>query len=151
MLALLISTKSTSIWRQFSDRCNASEARRYSKLVSSFPRGSHFHSCDYDLRFYPSHCGAKQVILGHLHSDHSLSYQLGSEWVSVATSQFLAVLNHCTLVWNKQEQRHKYWATRSSVRSFACSGLLASLAPSTALTCSLARSLTLLTPSLVRK
>ena len=45
-----------------------------------------------------------------------------------------------------QEYRLKYWATRSSVRSFArtahsvaCSGLLASLAPSAALTCSLAR------------
>ena len=44
--------------------------------------------------------------------------------------------------------RLKYWATRSSVRSFArtahsfaCSGLLALLAPSAALTCSLARSL----------
>ena len=52
------------------------------------------------------------------------------------------------MVWNKQESRRKYWATRSSVRSFArtahsfaCSGLLASLAPSAALTHSLARSL----------
>ena len=26
----------------------------------------------------------------------------------------------CTVVWNKQESRCKYWATRSSVRSFAC-------------------------------
>ena len=48
----------------------------------------------------------------------------------------------------KQELRRKYWATRSSVRSFArtahsfaCSGLLASLAPSAALTRLLARSL----------
>ena len=52
------------------------------------------------------------------------------------------------MVWNKQESRRKYWATRSSVRlfartahSFACSGLLASLAPSAELTRSLARSL----------
>ena len=57
-----------------------------------------------------------------------------------------------TVVWNKQEYRLKYWATRSSVRSFArtahsftCFGLLALLAPSAALT----RSLTSLTPSLV--
>ena len=54
----------------------------------------------------------------------------------------------CTVDWNKQEKRRKYWATRLSVRSFARtahsfagSGLLASLAPSAALTHSLARSL----------
>ena len=54
------------------------------------------------------------------------------------------------MVQNSQEFSLKYWATRSSVRSFAltahsfaCSGLLASLAPSAALT--------LLTPSLVGK
>ena len=53
-----------------------------------------------------------------------------------------------TMVDNSQEYRLKHWATRSSVRSFtrtansfACSRLLASLAPSTALTRSLARSL----------
>ena len=53
-----------------------------------------------------------------------------------------------TVVWNRQEWRRKYWATRSSVRSFArtahsfaCSGLLALLAPSAALTRSLPRSL----------
>ena len=53
-----------------------------------------------------------------------------------------------TVVWNSQKSRRKYWATRSSVRSFtrtahslACSRLLASLAPSAALTRSLARSL----------
>ena len=53
-----------------------------------------------------------------------------------------------TLVDNSQKYRLQYWATRSSVRSFArtahsfaCSGLLASLAPSAALTRSLARSL----------
>ena len=52
------------------------------------------------------------------------------------------------MVENNQEYRLKYWATRSSIRSFAhtahsfaCSGLLASLAPSAALTRSLARSL----------
>ena len=46
-----------------------------------------------------------------------------------------------TMVWNKQESRHKYWATCLSIRLFArsthlfaCSGLLASLAPSAALT-----------------
>ena len=42
---------------------------------------------------------------------------------------------------NNQEYRLKYWATRSSVRSFSCFRLLASLAPSAALSCSLARSL----------
>ena len=49
---------------------------------------------------------------------------------------------------NSQELGGKYWVTRSSVcsiahtaHSFACSGLLASLAPSAALTPSLARSL----------
>ena len=52
------------------------------------------------------------------------------------------------MVWNKQELRRKYWATRSCVGlfartalSFACSGLLASLAPSAVLTRLLARSL----------
>ena len=47
----------------------------------------------------------------------------------------------CTLVDNSQEYRLQNWATSSSVRSFArtahsfaCSGLLASLAPSAALT-----------------
>ena len=55
---------------------------------------------------------------------------------------------HRTVVWSKQEKRRKYWATPSSVRSFgrtghsfACSGLHASLAPSAALTPSLAHSL----------
>ena len=55
---------------------------------------------------------------------------------------------HFAMVENSQEYRLRYWATRSSVRSFAhtahsfaCSGLLASLAPSAALTRSLARSL----------
>ena len=48
------------------------------------------------------------------------------------------------MVDNSQEYRRKYWATRLSVRSFArtafsfaCSGLLASLAPSAALARSL--------------
>ena len=57
-------------------------------------------------------------------------------------------LDHRTMVWNTQEKRRKYWATRSSVRSFvrtthsfARSGLLASLALSAALTRLLARSL----------
>ena len=52
------------------------------------------------------------------------------------------------MVDNSQEYRLKYWATRSSVRSFtrtahsfACSRLLASLASSAALTRLLARSL----------
>ena len=50
-----------------------------------------------------------------------------------------------TMVENSQEYKLKYWATHSSVRlfgctahSFACSGQLASLAPSAALTRSLA-------------
>merc|ERR1719334_1541732 len=54
---------------------------------------------------------------------------------------------HGTMVDNSQKSRCECWATRSSVRSFAhtahlfaCSGLLASLAPSAALTCSLVRS-----------
>ena len=53
-----------------------------------------------------------------------------------------------TMVENSQEYRLQHWATCSSVRSFArtthsfaCSGQLASLAPSTALTRLLARSL----------
>ena len=57
-------------------------------------------------------------------------------------------LHRSTMVWNKQKSRRKSWATRLSVRSFArtahsfaCSGVLASLAPSAALTRSLARSL----------
>ena len=54
----------------------------------------------------------------------------------------------CTMVDNSQEYRCKYWATRSSVRSFArtahsftCSGMLTLYAPSAALTHSLTRSL----------
>ena len=42
----------------------------------------------------------------------------------------------CTKIWDKQESRHKYWATCSSIRSFArtahwvaCSALLISLTP----------------------
>ena len=53
-----------------------------------------------------------------------------------------------TMVENRKEHRCKCWATRSPVRSFArtahsfaCSGLLALLAPSAALTRLLARSL----------
>ena len=62
---------------------------------------------------------------------------------------FLGVIfSRCTMVWNKQESRRKCWVTHSYVRSFArtahsfaCSGLLASLAPSAALIRSLACSL----------
>ena len=56
--------------------------------------------------------------------------------------------DHCTVVQNGHVSRRVYWATRSSVRlftrttySFARFGLLASLAPSAALTRLLARSL----------
>ena len=45
------------------------------------------------------------------------------------------------MVPNSQEYRLQYWATRVSVRSFARTGLLALLAPSAALTRSLACSL----------
>ena len=52
--------------------------------------------------------------------------------------------NEGTVVQNNQENGLEYWATRTSVRlfartahSFACSGLLASFAPSAALTRSL--------------
>ena len=55
---------------------------------------------------------------------------------------------HGTVGQNNQEPRRKYWATRSSVRSFACSAhsfacsaLLVLLARTAALTCSLARTL----------
>ena len=60
-----------------------------------------------------------------------------------------------TMVQNSHESKRKYLATHSSDRSFinithsfACSALLASLSLSTALICSLARSLT---PELVGK
>ena len=60
----------------------------------------------------------------------------------------------CTVGQSSHEYRLKYWATRSSVRTFAhtadlfaCSALLASLARYAVLTCSL----TSLTPSLVEK
>ena len=61
--------------------------------------------------------------------------------------QFLELGESCwyTMVENRKERRCKYWATRSSFRSFArtahsfaCSGLLALLARSAALTRSLA-------------
>ena len=62
---------------------------------------------------------------------------------------FLMLDNVCTVVQNTQELKRKYWATRSSVCSFACtihsftcSALLDSLALSAALIRSLARSLT---------
>ena len=77
--------------------------------------------------------------------------------VVVVVDDFFGVflLSLCLTEWrrrtvgqNIQESRLKYWVTRSSVRSFArtahsftCYGLLASLAPSTALTRSLAHSL----------
>ena len=35
----------------------------------------------------------------------------------------------CTVVWNKQEWRRKYWATRSSVRTFARTAHLLKLIP----------------------
>ena len=57
--------------------------------------------------------------------------------------------NRRTVAQKSHESRHKYWVTHLSVRqlactahSFPCSTLLASLACSTALICSLARSLT---------
>ena len=71
-----------------------------------------------------------------------------------STHQKKALLS--TVGQNSQEYRLKYWATRSSLRSFArtahsfaCSTLLTSLTRSAALTRSLARLLTSLTPSLV--
>ena len=59
----------------------------------------------------------------------------------------------CTMVWNKQESRCKYWVTHSSVRSFARTAhSFARTAHSFARTAhSFARSLTLLTSSLVGK
>ena len=60
----------------------------------------------------------------------------------------------CTMVWNKQELRRKYWATRSSVRSHrSLVRLLRTARFARALRCahSFARLLTLLTPSLVGK
>ena len=57
-------------------------------------------------------------------------------------------MKQVTIVWNNQESRRKYWATRSSVRSFARtahsftrSALLASFTCSIALIRLLARSL----------
>ena len=32
----------------------------------------------------------------------------------------LGWLQQCTVVWNEQEKRRKHWATRLSIRSFAC-------------------------------
>ena len=69
--------------------------------------------------------------------------------LDLSVAPFLAC--RCSVGQNNPGNRLEYWATRSSVRSFACtahffacSGLLASLAPSAALNRSLARSLRLL-------
>ena len=35
-----------------------------------------------------------------------------------------SIRNHCTVFWNKQESRRKYWTTRSSVRSHRSLGRL---------------------------
>ena len=72
-----------------------------------------------------------------VHPCHSIVFR---PWVATKCPQCL----QCTVVWDKQKTRRKYWATCLSIRLFArtaCSGLLTSLAPSTALMCSLARSL----------
>ena len=73
---------------------------------------------------------------------------MGIDAGAAETASLTGTSAECTVVWNSQESRRKYWATRLSVRSFArtahslaCSGLLTSLAPSAALTRSLARSL----------
>ena len=65
-----------------------------------------------------------------------------------ATAPSSSRLQRCTVGQNNLEYRLKYWATRSSVRSFArnahsfaCSGLLAALTPFAALTRLLAPSL----------
>ena len=72
-------------------------------------------------------------------------------WLSliiVATIAWYRCRGRCTVGQNNQEYRLKYWATRSSVRSFthtthlfACSALLALLAHTAALTCLLTHSL----------
>ena len=61
---------------------------------------------------------------------------------SASTAAPLVTRRECTVVWNNQESRRKYWATSLSVRSFAhtahsfaCSALLA---PLRSFVCSLA-------------
>jgi len=89
---------------------------------------------------------AKKITLNHAGNGKTNSSQLAHYLfcVQYKKSKWLS----CTVGQNSQESGRKYWATHSSIRSFArtahsfaCSGLLASLAPSAALTRSLARSL----------
>ena len=76
-----------------------------------------------------------------------------AKWIVKPVSNPVSL--QCIVGQNNQESRLEYWATRSSVRSFArtahsfaCSALVALLACSTALICLLACSLT---PELVGK
>ena len=95
---------------------------------------------------------------------HLITFYPSIDWRCLERTmvQNSQMTQHYTMVQNSLKYRLQYWAThlsdRSFVRtthSFACSGLLASLAPSAALTRwlahSLARSLTSLTPSLMGK
>ena len=76
---------------------------------------------------------AERRSAGHVRGDASLRY-------------LIAELHLPTVVWIKQDSRRKYWATRSSIRSFTCTAhsfacpeLLALLAPYAGLTHLLAR------------
>jgi hypothetical protein len=125
--------------RQLSEQCGASKWVSGASERANRRTYVSIHGC-----FEPQ-CSAVQANEWAVHASKQMN---GRASGPILQSVFLAVLDHSTVVWNKQESRRKYWATRSSVRSFArtahsfaCSGLLASLAPSAALTRSLARSL----------
>ena len=97
--------------------------------------------------FLPSSNRLVSMTMISTFSCHSMC-QKSSEVVVRGPCEAMKRRSTCTVGQNNQKYRRKYWATRSSVRSFtrtahsfACSGLLASLAPSATLTHSLTCSL----------
>ena len=74
-----------------------------------------------------------------IYSSHSIKYHFFSQ-ISSSSSSFSSSHHHHTVVWKSQGSILKHWATRSSIRSFACTAhsfacsfLLALLARSSAL------------------
>ena len=122
----------------------------------------HSHACRlYDARYFACvvHVAARFACVG---CDTLLASLATFTPPSRRWNQRGAFVDECareeTMVQKSHESMYKYWATRSSVRSFAriahsftCSALLASLARSAALIRSLARSIRSLPSSWVNE
>ena len=114
------------------------------KAFFYFSKSFFFRAQSYNLfRYFSSQTYKMPCCLRNYHAANFVLNK--SARIIQCVPQFL---HRFTMVENSQEYRLKHWATRSSVRSFVrtahsfvCSRLLASLAPSAALTRSLARSL----------